>query len=91
MGDVPHDLGPAALAADPLMQGNHDLVAAVDELLGLEAQCVECLHIRVEELLDPLFAVPCLGPVGGAFAVAKRNSGARRSRKASTPPSLNAS
>ena len=64
---------------------------AVDELLGLEAQRVERLHIGVEQLLDALFAVASLRPVGGAFAVAELKSGARRSRKASTPPSLKAS
>ena len=91
MGDVAHDLGPAALAAHPLMQDDDDLITGVDELLRLEAKRVERLHIRVEQLLDPFLAVAGGVPVGRALAVADLELGGQALQDRLDPLSLNAS
>jgi hypothetical protein len=78
VGDPAYDLGAAALAPHPLMQGDEDLVACVDELFGLEAERGERLHVRVKQLPDPFLTVTGL-PVGGAFAVADLKIARRKS------------
>src|SRR5919108_4273456 len=46
------NLGAGPLAASPLMEANHDRIARVDRLFGLEAEIIEPLGPLAKELSD---------------------------------------